>query len=199
MQLGPQRDAYFAYAQRPNQALVIAARVATGANAVAVAAGVRRAVLAFDPALPIYDVAFLDARLVDQERGSRVLALLSGTYAVVAVGLAAFGLIAVLAHDVRRRTAEIGIRVALGGRPRDVLWMILRDGLELTSAGVVAGSIAAAVLTRAMASILFGVAPHDPSVFGAIALLLVIVAIGACSIPARRATQVDPLVALRCE
>jgi putative ABC transport system permease protein len=197
--LGPQRDAYFAYAQRPNQALVVAARVAGGASGVAVASSVRGAVLALDPALPIYDVAFLDDRLADQERGSRVLALLSGTYAAVAVGLAAFGLIAVLAHDVRRRTAEIGIRVALGGRPRDVLWMILRDGLALTSAGVAAGSIAAVVLTKVMASILFGVRPDDLSVYGAIALLLVGVATSACLIPARRATLVDTLVALRCE
>jgi putative ABC transport system permease protein len=195
--LGPQRDSYFAYAQRPNTALVVAVRIA--GDAAAMSQTLRRAVLAVDPALPVYDLALLDDRLADQERGSRILAAVTAAYAALALFLAAFGLFGVLAHAVRRRTQEIGIRMALGGLPRSVLAMVLREGLGLTIAGIGCGLAGAALLTRALTSVLFGVSPSDPLVYAAISVLLLAVAAAACAIPAIRAMHVDPMVALRAE
>jgi len=195
--LGPQRDAYFAYSQRPNAALVVAVR--TSGDPGAVTQALRKAVIAIDPAMPVYDIALLDTRLADQDRASRVLTLVTVAYAALALFLAAFGLFGVLAHAVRGRTQEIGIRMALGGLPRDVLAMVLREGLGLAGVGLVCGLIAAAVLSRLMSGLLFGVSPNDPGVYVGIAIVLIAIATAACWIPARRATRVDPLVALRYE
>ena len=194
---GPQRDAYFAFAQRPNAALVVALRI-SGDTAVATRT-VRDAVLSLDPALPVYDVAMLDDRLADQERPSRVLSGLTATYAAVALFLAAFGLYGVLAHAVRGRTQEIGIRMALGSRPADVMTMVMREGLWLTTAGLASGLVGASLLARTMKALLFGVAPGDPAVYATIATALVSVAALACWIPARRAMRVNPIVALRAD
>ena len=159
----------------------------------------RQAVLSIDPALPVYDVAMLDDRLADQERPSRVLSGLTATYAVVALFLAAFGLFGVLAHAVRGRTQEIGIRMALGGRPADVMTMVMREGLWLTVAGLASGLVGASLLARTMKALLFGVTPGDPAVYVTIATVLLFVAALACWIPARRAMRVNPIVALRTD
>ena len=159
----------------------------------------RRVVRAIDPALPVYDIALLDDRLAGQERASRVLATLTAACAVLALTLAVLGLFGLLAQAVRRRTQEIGIRMALGGLPRGVLVMVLREGLWLTSVGIVCGLAGAMLLTRAMTSILFGVSPGDPAVYAGVSALLIAVAAFACWIPARRAMAVDPMIALRCE
>jgi ABC-type antimicrobial peptide transport system permease subunit len=156
-------------------------------------------VLAIDPALPAYDIAFLADRLGDQEHGSRVLTMLTAVYAGLALLLAALGLFGVLAHAVRRRTQEIGIRMALGGLPRDVLAMVLREGLGLTLVGLACGIAGAILLTRVMSNVLFGVSPSDPGVYAGISALLALVAVAACWIPARRAMRVDPMIALRYE
>ncbi|HEY6399784.1 MAG TPA: FtsX-like permease family protein, partial [Blastocatellia bacterium] len=100
---------------------------------------------------------------------------------------------------VSRRTHEIGVRLALGARPRDILRMITRQGLKLTLAGVAFGLAGSFALTRVMSGILFGVSPVDPLTFIMVSLLFIGVALLACWIPARRATQVDPMIALRCE
>ena len=118
---------------------------------------------------------------------------------VLALFLAAFGLFAVLAQMVRRRTPEIGIRMAMGAAPGDVLGMILREGMSLSAIGVVVGFIGAIALTRAMTSLLFGVSSTDPGVFLTICVLLLAVAAAACWIPALRAAALDPTVALREE
>ena len=120
-------------------------------------------------------------------------------YAVMALFLAAFGLFAVLAHDVSQRTQEIGIRMALGAMPRAVLSLVLREGLQLTLAGLCLGMVAALLITKMMQALLFGVSPAEPGVFLAVAVLLLVVALLAGWIPARRAMLLDPLEALRQE
>jgi putative ABC transport system permease protein len=120
-------------------------------------------------------------------------------FAGLALLLTAIGLYGVMAYSVIQRTQEIGIRIALGAQTGNVLKMVLRQGLKLTALGLALGLAAAYALTRYMQSMLFGVKPADPVTFAAIALLVIVVAIAACWIPARRATKVDPIVALRSE
>jgi len=154
-------------------------------------------VLSLDPTLPVYDLALLDERLAAQVAPARTMAVLSGAYAFLALFLAGFGLFAVLAHDVGQRTQEIGIRMALGALPRTVLALVLREGLFLTLLGLAGGIVGAVLITRTMRALLFGVSPTEPVVFGAIAALLLAVAVLACWIPARRAMRLDPMDALR--
>ena len=195
--LGPQYDVYFSYLQRPNQGVTIAVR--TAGDTRAISQELRAAVFSLDPALPIYDLALLDERLSKQVAPVRTIALVSAAYALLALFLAAFGLFAVIAHDVSQRTHEIGIRMALGAAPASVLRLILREGLALTFAGLLTGLVGTLLITRPMRALLFGVSSSEPAVLAPIMLLLIAVAILACSIPARRAMRLDPLDALRRE
>jgi putative ABC transport system permease protein len=195
--LGPQYDVYFPYQQRPNQGVTVAVR--TTGDRRTVSQELRAAVLSLDPALPIYDLALLDERLAEQVAPVRIIALVSAAYSLLALFLAGFGLFAVLAQDVSQRTHEIGIRIALGAAPASVLKLILREGLALTLAGLVAGLAGTLLITRPMRAFLFGVSPAEPAVLAPITLLLVVVAILACWIPALRAMRLDPLDALRQE
>jgi ABC-type antimicrobial peptide transport system permease subunit len=125
--------------------------------------------------------------------------VLLASFAVLALLLAALGVYGVISYSVRRRTHELGLRIALGAQSRDVLKLILTQGLKLALVGVVIGLLAAFALTRWMESMLFGVRPTDPLTFMLIALALTMVALVACWIPARRAAKLDPIVALRDE
>jgi ABC-type antimicrobial peptide transport system permease subunit len=165
----------------------------------AITNAVRTAILGLDSALPVYDVALLEDRLAAQDDASLALTVVTGSYAVLALFLASLGLFGILAHTVGRRTQELGIRMALGAAPSDLLLMVLREGIMLTILGIVGGTIGALFLTRVMASLLFGISPTDPVVYVAISALLLAVSIAACYLPARRATRVDPVVALRNE
>jgi len=122
-----------------------------------------------------------------------------GVFAVVALLLAALGIYGVMAYSVTQRTHEIGIRVALGAQPLDILRMTVGEGMILVIFGLVAGLIGAAMLTRLLQTMLYNVKPFDPITYSVIPALLASVALIACLVPARRATQVDPLVALREE
>jgi ABC-type antimicrobial peptide transport system permease subunit len=127
------------------------------------------------------------------------MATLAGGFGVLALTLAAIGLYGVLSYTVARRTGEIGIRMALGAQRREVTGLILRQTFALTGIGIALGLSGAAALTRYLAGMLFGLAPRDPVTFITASCLFVAVALLASYVPARRATRVDPLVALRCE
>jgi putative ABC transport system permease protein len=129
----------------------------------------------------------------------RLYAVLLGVFAGIAVALAAIGIYGVMAYSVAQRTREIGIRMALGAQRGQVVRLVLRQSIALTTIGTVAGLCAAAAITRYLQGMLFGLTPLDPSTFAAVALLFSAVATVASYVPARHATSVDPLVALRCE
>jgi len=163
------------------------------------ATAVRGQVWAIDANVPVVDLMSVEQRLAESVAPRRFQMLLFGAFAALALALAAVGVYGVTSHSVSRRTHEIGVRMALGAQPRDVLLMVIRQGITLALAGVAIGLAIALALTRMMAGLLFNVEATDPATFALIALLLVFVALIACYIPARRATKVDPLVALRTE
>jgi putative ABC transport system permease protein len=173
--------------------------VRTTGNPLALASAVRQQVKQLDPALPLSDVATMEQRMSDSLAESRFSTLLLGIFAVVAIVLASVGIYGVTSYAVTARQHEIGIRMAIGAQPGDVERMFMRRGIGLTLAGLGLGLLTSFALTKLLAGLLFGVTPHDPLTFIAMAALLLIVSMLACYIPARRATRVDPLVALRYE
>jgi predicted permease len=165
----------------------------------ALVSAVRRAVQSVDPSQPIANVRTMDELLGTQTATPRLVTTLLGAFALLALLLAGLGIYGMLSYFVARRTPEIGVRVALGAQPGDILWLILKKGMALVLIGVTIGLAGALALTRSIRSLLFEVKATDPLTLIAVALLLVIVALLACWIPARRATKVDPLTALRHE
>src|SRR6266542_1668245 len=158
-----------------------------------------RQVLAIDPEMPLYDVKTLTERLENSITPERLNLSLLGSFAAVALLLAVIGLYGFISNAVTQRTREIGIRVALGAQSRDVLKLVIGQGMKLVLGGVLIGLGAALALTRLMRTLLFGVSATDLLTFTLITMLLTGVALLACYAPARRATKVDPMVALRCE
>ena len=160
---------------------------------------VRRAVSALDASLPIVGYRSMDEVISDSVARPRFLAQLLGVFATVALLLSAIGTYGVLAFAVMERRREIGIRMALGATENGVLAMVLRQGLTLAATGLVIGLLGAAALTRLTTTLLFGVTPLDPPTFVAVGAFMLLVAGAAAIIPARRATRVDPLTALRSD
>ena len=160
---------------------------------------IRGIVAAVDPEEPVAHIDSMANVLARSISEQRFFMTLMGIFATLALVLAGGGIYGVLSYQVARRTHEIGIRMALGANPRDVFRLVLNEGLRVVLVGVAIGTAAALMLTRLMAGLLFGVKPTDPLTFVAVAALLVCVALAACYIPARRATHVDPIIALRYE
>jgi ABC-type antimicrobial peptide transport system permease subunit len=160
---------------------------------------VRRAVQEIDPREVIYNVATLEQVVANSLAARRFSMMLLGVFAALALALACVGIYGVISYLVKQRTNEIGVRMALGAQRTDVLRLILGEGTRMALIGVAIGIVAALGLTRLMRNQLFGVSAQDPLTFGGVALCLVIVAIAACYVPARRAMRVDPIVALRYE
>jgi putative ABC transport system permease protein len=172
---------------------------AEGGAAEALAAGVAREIQAIDRDLPVAGSETLDEIFAQEAAPRRFNATLLGLLAGLALLLAGVGIYGVVSYTVAQRTQEFGVRVALGAQARDVLRLVVGRGLKLTLAGVGAGLLAALALTRVMSSLLYGVSATDPLTYTLVALLLAAVALLACYVPARRATKVDPMVALRYE
>jgi predicted permease len=160
---------------------------------------IRRAVGEIDRHTIVYDTEEMDAVLADSQTERRFSMALLGAFAGIALLLASVGIYGVVSYLVSQRTHEIGIRIALGAQRKDVLQLILSEGAKLAAAGLIVGLGAALLLTRLMASLLFGVRPTDPLTFAVVAVLLNGIALLACYVPAHRAMRVDPMAALRHE
>ncbi len=171
------------------------------AGAAGLAGAIRREGLALEPDLTFFGGMTIE-RLMDNLPGTfarRYPAFLIGAFALIALTLAAIGIYGVISYSVGQRAREIGVRMALGARRGDVLRLVLKQGMTLAVAGVAIGLVAAFGLTRLMSGLLFGVGANDPVTFAVIAALLLLVALLSCYIPARWATKIDPMVALRCD
>lgn len=198
LQVDPYPGMFIPYSQYQSSVpLVFVIRSANDPGAVA--AAVRQELRYVDSQLPIYDVKTMDHVLYTVTARPRFLTFLLVVFAGVAVLLAAIGIYGIMSYTVAQGTREIGIRAALGAQRRDLLQMVLSKGLKLTLIGIALGVIGAFGLTRLMSNLLFGVSATDPLTFAGVTALLVIVALVASYLPARRATKIDPLVALRYE
>jgi predicted permease len=190
-------EMYLPLAQRPSPYMSVVLRSRT--PPLEMSAAVRAAVRSLDPDLPLSNIRTLDSLLDGSVAPRRFYLAVIAAFAALALGLACVGIASVVAFSVAERKREIGIRMALGAEAADVLRLILGQGLRFTLAGVGLGLVAALVLTRFLRAALFGVTSTDPGTYAAVALLLTLVALAAAWVPARRATRVDPLAALRCD
>ncbi len=188
---------YFPHAQRPfgNMTLVVRTSVPPSS----VLSAVRQAVAQIDREQPMGRVVTLEQEFSSVVAQPRLTAWLLGVFAAVALALAAIGAYGVISYSVAQRTHEIGVRMALGAAPSDVRAMVLRQGMGVVLAGTAAGLVASLALARVLRSMLYGVSSNDPATYSVVTALLLLTALLACWIPARRATRVDPLIALRHE
>jgi putative ABC transport system permease protein len=160
---------------------------------------VREAVATIDKDQPVFNVNTMKQLVDDSVASRRITLILLGLFSGLALVLAAIGIYGVISYSVQQRTHEIGIRMALGAQRSDVLRLVVGHGVKLAALGIAVGVAAAFGITRLMSSLLYGVGAYDPVAFAAAAVLLLLVAIAACYIPARRAIAIDPMVALRYE
>ncbi len=186
---------YFPMAQDTSSGLTFALKTA-GGDPVALTSSVRGVLSQIDRELPVFDVQTMDARMEKSLVSRRSPVLLSLSFGAVALFLSAIGIYGVLAYLVTQRTREIGIRIALGSSGKAIFELVLREGLMLIGGGFVLGAIGAVALRRSLDSQLFGVSATDPLVLTAVTVILALVAVAACALPARRATRIDPIVAL---
>jgi putative ABC transport system permease protein len=184
---------------RQNAWSYIALTIRTPRDPAAVYAAVRDIVSRLDRELPVHDMRTMDAVIADTLASRRQTMWVVSGFATLALLLAAIGLYGVMSYAVAERVHEIGVRVALGAQPKNVVWLVVRNGLSLAAAGLALGAGGALLITRAMAGLLYMVRPTDSATYVAVSALLAVVALAASYIPARRAATVDPLVALRHE
>lgn len=190
-------EIYLPYAQHPVSDLTLAVR--TSGDPLAFAPTARAVLASLDRELPIADILPMTSVVGRSVAERRFTMLLLAAFAFVAVALAAVGIYGLLAYVVTQRTPEIGVRLAMGAAPADVVRLFVREGAALTAVGLVAGLGTAIAATRALTALLFGVAPTDPATFAGVAALVGLVALAAIYVPARRAAAVDPMAALRTE
>jgi predicted permease len=192
---------YLPYAQAPLPFMMqdITLVLRTGSDPLSLVGAARRAVQSVDPDLPVFDIATMEQLVYRSASGPRFNTALLSIFAALALILATVGIYGVLSYMVLQRTHEIGVRMALGAQTGDVLRQVVRQGMLLAAAGIAIGIVGAWVVTRLLSSLLFGVRPTDPVTFALVPLALAAVALVACFLPARRATKVDPVVALRYE
>jgi predicted permease len=183
----------------PNSGGMVSFSLRTAADPASFVPLIRSIVNQMDSNLPIFSVRTVSQQIDRQLSEQRLIARLAGFFGTLALGLACIGLYGLVSYEVARRTREIGIRAALGADKRDVLWLVLGQGMRLALSGAVLGIALALGLMRYAKSLLFGVSAADPTTFAAVTALLIGVTLLACYVPARRATRVDPMVALRYE
>ena len=188
---------YFSYGHFGLPALTIVVR--TSALPEAMTAALRAQVYALDHDLPVYNIRPMEQIVSNAAGQPRFQTMLLGLFSAVALLLAAIGIYGVMAYTVTQRTHEIGVRMALGAQTRDVLQHVLGQGMKFVLMGATLGLAGAFVAARALKSMLFGVSPADPLTFAAVTVFLALIAFAACWIPARRATKIDPMIALRSE
>jgi putative ABC transport system permease protein len=188
---------YWPLAELPYNTMTFVLR--THGQPESVAAAARQVIRRLDAQLPVADVRSMENILGNSIARQRFNTLLLAVFAAVALLLSAIGIYGVLAYAVTERTHELGIRAALGASGADILRLILQQGLRLALPGIALGTVAALLLTRLVKGLLFEVSATDPLTFGGVILLLLVVALLACFIPARRAAKVDPMTALRCD
>jgi putative ABC transport system permease protein len=196
----PGPEMYVPYTQKPFPSMLLMHFVVRAkGDPASLAAGIRRAVHSVDAGLPIAKVTTLQILIEGSLEGQRFAMVVLSAFAGIALLLALFGMYSVISYSVVQRTREIGIRLALGAERRNVWAAVIGQGVRLTGFGTAIGLCVALVITRLLADFLFGVKPADISTFSLAILLLLATAILACYLPARRATQIDPIAALRCD
>jgi predicted permease len=188
---------YFPQQQQPDNGMYLVVR--TSSDAAALSGGVVREIHAVDSGVAVYEIRTMQDRLYGSLARQRFAAAMLGAFAAFALLLAAVGTYGVMSYLVSQSTHDIGLRVALGAQPGNIIGLVVRQGMELAAGGIGVGLIGAFALTRVMSSLLFGVTATDALTFSAVAVILAVVAFAATVIPARRATGVDPMVALREE
>ncbi|HXN53073.1 MAG TPA: ABC transporter permease [Candidatus Acidoferrum sp.] len=193
----PGPESYIAFAQNPWSYVSLSVR--THGHPSSLYAEMRGVVAELDPELPVHDMRLMEQVIAETMSTRRLTLWLVGAFGAIALVLAVVGIYGVMSYAVTERIHEIGVRMALGAQRRDVLRLVVGGGMRLAAAGLALGAIAALVATRAMTGLLFGVRASDPVTYAFICLLLAFAAFAACYVPARRATAVDPLVALRYE
>ena len=197
LDIAPEPTVYWPHPELVMSAMTVLVR--TSNDPFAMVSAARAELQKMDPQLPMAAVATMDQLLADSLSRSRFTMLLLGIFSALALVLAAVGIYGLVAYSVTQRTQELGIRIALGAQRGDVLRLVLSQGTRLTLLGVAVGVLAALAFSRLLSTLLFGVSATDPLTFAGVAALLAVVALAACFIPARRATRVDPIVALRYE
>jgi putative ABC transport system permease protein len=196
-QLRVEPTVYVPFRQEPTVAFTVLAR--SGLSKDAAVNAIRGELRQIDADLPLYNIRTMDDILAQRNWPYRIFGTLFGVFALIALSMSSLGIYAVAAYGVGQRTQEIGVRMTFGARERDILWLILRQGILRIALGIVLGLLAAVATSRVLSAVLVNTTPTDPTTFIAISFLLATVTLLACFVPARRATRLDPVNALRVE
>ncbi|MBI4473856.1 MAG: ABC transporter permease [Acidobacteria bacterium] len=194
---GRHPDIYYSLAQFPNLTLMLAVR--TKVESASMTATLRQAIQEVDPNLPAYSVVTMHELIANQIANTNFTTLLLSTFSALALLLAVIGVYAVISYSVDQRTHEIGVRMALGAQQRDILRLLLGHGMGLVLAGLALGITVATIMTRLISDLLYGVSATDPATFLAVSFLMIAISVFASVVPARRASRVDPMTAVRYE